>query len=161
MNCPKCDTKRAPTVVTQPADKRDDGRVCRRRECKKCGHVFMSLELLLTDVRSMEQQALNSASSGSVVTPLPTQATQPLVDIENELEGLLAPSLNAIKDALKADSADRTKVDLARWLVADRREYRKALAEAANTTGTEHADPAVQQLANILALVPDPVEDAG
>jgi hypothetical protein len=120
MDCPKCGAKRAPTVVTVPADRRDDGNVLRRRKCKACDQEFRTVEVLQTDWVVTQQQAVASALPG-LTAPLPSSPTAPLIDIEAELEDLLRPSLDALEEVLtsKAD-LPRSKVDTARWLVADR-----------------------------------------
>ena len=159
MNCPKCDTKRGKIIVTQPADRRDDGRCARHRKCLVCNHSFHTLEIVVSEVRQMEQQALSHASTASYSGPLPSHPTGPLVDIEHELEELLQPSLTTLLNTLQ-DPAEpnKVKVDTARWLVADRREYRKALAEAANASDTPAEDPSIRELARVLSLVPQQLE---
>jgi hypothetical protein len=114
----------------------------------------MTLEIASADLRMLEQQAANIAFSEGAGGPLPTSPTGVLLDIETELEDLLRPSLDALNEVLtSAKDPNRTKVDTARWLVADRREYRKALA---GTDGADQSeDPAIAELATLLALVPD------
>ena len=138
--------------MTVPADKREDLRVYRVRRCKTCDQKFSSIEILLPDLRALEQQA-GSAANGVSLGPLPSSPTAPLIDIEQELEGLLTPSLEALEEVLTSDSdLPKAKVDTARWIVADRREYRRNLAE---TPGAEDSqDPAIAELAQILSLVP-------
>ena len=155
MDCPKCGTKRAKTVVTVPADKREDGNVLRRRKCKACNQEFRTIEVLQTDWVVTQQQAVSSALPG-LTAPLPSSPTAPLIDIEAELEDLLKPSLEALEEVLTSqEDIPKAKVDTARWLVADRREYRKALAGA---QGEESSDPAIAELAQILSPVPNPEE---
>ena len=157
MDCPKCGGKRAPTVVTVPADKREDGNVLRRRKCKACDQEFRTIEVLQTDWVVTQQQAVASALPG-LPAPLPSSPTAPLIDIESELEDLLRPSLDALNEVLTSkNDLPRSKVDTARWLVADRREYRKALAES---QGEESNDPAIRELAQVLSLVPSSEESA-
>lgn len=157
MDCPKCGAKRAPTVVTVPADKREDGNVLRRRKCKACDLEFRTVEVLQTDWVVTQQQAVASALPG-LTAPLPSSPTAPLIDIESELEDLLRPSLDALEEVLTSQvDIPKAKVDTARWLVADRREYRKALAGA---QGEEASDPAIAELAQILSLVPDSDEES-
>ena len=154
MNCRNCGAERIPTKQTVPADRREDRRVCRKRTCKECGTHLMTLEIASADLRMLEQQAANIAFSEGAGGPLPTSPTGVLLDIETELEDLLRPSLDALNEVLtSAKDPNRTKVDTARWLVADRREYRKALA---GTNGADQSeDPAIAELATLLALVPD------
>jgi len=114
----------------------------------------MTLEIPAAELRALEQQAHNMVLSEGVGAPLPTSPTSPLLDIETELEDLLRPSLDALNEVLtSAKDPNRTKVDTARWLVADRREYRKALAETHGAD--ESTEPAIAELASILSLVPD------
>jgi hypothetical protein len=157
MQCPACGTHRAHTIVTMPSDRREDGRVYRRKRCvnPKCRKEFTSFEMLVSEVQALERQ---SAPAGGWSKPLPTTQPGPLIDIEGSLEGLLKPSLEYIQTVLgSVDPSDRGKIDLARWLIDDRREYRKSLAEA-HGEGAE--DPAVQELAKVLALVPPPAEES-
>jgi hypothetical protein len=80
----------------------------------------------------------------------------PLYDLETALESAVQDAVACLVDALKPGTVpDRTKVDLARWMVEDRRKWRIGIAEHAAATGQEPADPAVAQLANILRLVGD------
>ena len=154
MDCPNCGMNRIPTKQTIPADRREDNRVLRKRTCKNCQTHLMTLEIPAAELRALEQQAHNMVLSEGVGAPLPTSPTSPLLDIETELEDLLRPSLDALNEVLtSAKDPNRTKVDTARWLVADRREYRKALAETEGAEGSQ--DPAIAELASILSLVPD------
>ena len=157
MQCPACGTHRAHTIVTMPSDRREDGRVYRRKRCKnpKCKKEFTSFEMLVSEVQALER---TSAPAGGWTKPLPTTSSSPLVDIESELEDLLQPSLEYIQTVLTSiDPSDRGKLDTARWLIDDRREYRKSLAEA---QGESHNDPAVKELARVLSLVPSSEESA-
>jgi len=155
MDCPKCGATRAKTVVTVPADKREDGHVLRRRKCVACNQEFRTVEVLQTAWVETQHQAVSSALPG-LPGPLPSSPTAPLIDLEAELEDLLRPSLEALEEVLTSQKdVPKSKVDTARWLVADRREYRRALAGA---QGEEASDPAIAELAQILSLVPNPEE---
>jgi len=160
MICPTCQHPRMRTYVTAPADKRDNHRVFRQRKCNSCGATTTTEEMFVHEVRQLERQAAGAGGAGAPSRPLATKDdARALADIEAELEGLLDASLAALKEALTSeDRADRAKVALAQWLVDDRREYRRVLAERAKETGIESSDPAIKQLADILSLVPD--EDA-
>lgn len=155
MDCPNCDAKRIPTKQTIPADVRQDGRVYRSRKCKKCGTSLVTLEIPAVELRALEQMAHNQNLSEGVGAPLPVHTGGTLLDIESELEDLLRPSLDALNEVLTSKKdVSRSKVDTARWLVADRREYRKTLAQ---THGADESDdPAIRELAKVLSLVPDP-----
>jgi len=151
MRCPACKTDRAHTIVTQPSDHREDGRVYRRKRCKNptCKNEFTTFEMLVSEVKALES---TGAPQGGWTKPLPSSPTGALVDIEAELEELLEPSIRCIEETLTSgEASDRGKLDTARWLIDDRREYRKSLAES-NPEGT--SDPAVAELAKILSIVP-------
>jgi hypothetical protein len=156
MLCPHCD---GPTkvVLTIPANKRTDKRHYRKRECRSCGKGLITLELPAIELRELEQAANNRTLSENVGAPLPTRnGDVDLLDIESELETLLRPSLDAISEVLTSNKAvSRYRVDTARWLVADRREYRRTLAEQHGAQ--ESDDPSIRELAKVLALVPDPM----
>ena len=74
----------------------------------------------------------------------------PLTDIEHQMEDLLAPAMQALRDSLKDKDPSRARVEVAKYVVEDRRAHRRALAEAANKTGVKPVDPAVAQLAQLL-----------
>jgi len=156
MLCPHCD---GPTkvVLTVPANKRTDKRHYRNRKCKACGKGLVTLELPAIELRELDQRAGNRTLTDGVGAPLPTRDNNiDLLDIESELETLLRPSLDAINEVLTSDKAvSRYKAETARWLVADRREYRRTLAEQHGAQ--ESDDPSIRELARVLALVPDPM----
>lgn len=159
MDCPNCGATRIPTKQTIPADVREDGRVYRKRTCKGCGSHLNTLEISFAELRALEQAAHNMTLSEGVGAPLPVHMGAPLLDIEAELEDLLRPSLDALNEVLTSKKdVSRSKVDTARWLVADRREYRKSLAQAHGAGESE--DPAIRELAKVLSLVPDSDEES-
>jgi hypothetical protein len=85
---------------------------------------------------------------------VPQAMSTPLFDLESALETAVQDAVTCIVEALKpSTSVDKVKVELARWMVEDRRKWRIGIAEHAAATGQEPADPAVAQLANILRLV--------
>lgn len=152
MDCPYCGEKRSKVWVTEPADTRNDGRTGRKRKCKTCNRSFSTLEMLLSDVRALEKSSVPQTSTG-VNAPLPTSPASQLLDIEDELEQLLPQSIQCLRDTMtSSDEPSKVKVDTARWLVSDRREYRKALQVRMEDEGAGD-DPALQQLANILRVV--------
>ena len=156
MQCPYCE---GPTkvILTIPANKRTDERHYRNRKCTSCGKGLITLELPAIELRELERAANNRTLTDGVGAPLPTRDNNiDLLDIESELETLLRPSLDAINEVLTSDKAvSRFKAETARWLVADRREYRRTLAQ---THGADESDdPSIRELARVLALVPDPM----
>jgi len=156
MLCPHCDGGPTKVVLTIPADKRTDKRHYRNRKCRSCGKGLVTLELPAIELRELERAANNRTLTDGVGAPLPTRnGDVDLLDIESELEGLLRPSLDAINEVLTSDKGvSRYRVDTARWLVADRREYRRTLAQTHGAS--ESDDPSIRELARVLALVPDP-----
>lgn len=152
MRCPSCG-RETQTKKTVPASARTDGRVYRRRECTNpaCGVWTATFEITCEQVRqweAMEAGLLDTPSTPSV--PLPTVPAAPLADIEAEMEALLAPAVDAIHDALRMSAPNKAKVEVAKFVIGDRREYRRSLAQAAEA-GQEAEDPAVKQLAALFA----------
>ncbi len=152
MDCPKCGAKRIPTKQTVPADNRTDGRVARMRTCRECSAHLHTMEIPTHELRALEQGLANIDPTTGAGTPLPMLPAGRLLDIEGELEGLLQPSIDALAEVLTSgEDLPKEKVATARWLVADRREYRKALAECEGASESE--DPAIAELAKVLHLV--------
>lgn len=161
MQCPKCGSTDHTAIKTDAADKHTDGAVHRRRKCHTCASGWMTMELPTNDVRSM-QQGLPPAPPPPppvlppVASPLPVRARllTPMIDIETEMESLLRPALDTIRDALATADPSRAKIEVAKWVVNDRREHRKALAEYAQKTGQAHTDPVINEFAQLLAMLP-------
>lgn len=165
MICSKCGTPRARVRSTKPADsEQGNGRIIRQRKCTNCGHLMMTTEIFSADHRDLVKRSkgvgLDAHQRGGTVLkaddigPLPTKVSTPLTDIEDRLEQLLDKSLDTIEKALAEDAPNRVRVELARWVISDRREYRKTLAEVSDPNSEE--DPAIKQLAQVLQLVGDP-----
>ena len=152
MKCPECNSDSSKVLQTLPAHSREDGHNRRRRECLACQHRFSTHEILEEDL----DRKLPGFKSQS--TPLPTipQSVLHLVDIEAEMESLLLPSIAALHEALaapdQASAPAKVKVDVARWVVSDRREHRRNLAQALNAENVQMEDPAMSQLMAALAL---------
>jgi hypothetical protein len=90
-------------------------------------------------------------NKGSAV---PQAVASPLFDLESALETAVQDAVKCLVEAVKPGTVpDRTKVELAKWMVEDRRQWRIGIAEHAAATGQEPADPAIAQLATILKLV--------
>jgi len=154
MDCPNCGMNRIPTKQTVPADKREDGRVLRKRTCKSCKTNLMTLEIPATELRALEQRAHNMVLSEGVGAPLPTSPTSPLLDLETALEDLLKPSLATLEEVLTSKKdVSRYKIDTARWIISDRREFRRVLASTSGADQSE--DPAIAELASILSFIPE------
>jgi hypothetical protein len=125
---------------------------------------MMTTEIFSADHRDLVKRSkgvgLDAHQRGGTVLkaddigPLPTKVSTPLTDIEDRLEQLLDKSLDTIEKALAEDAPNRVRVELARWVISDRREYRKTLAEVSDPNSEE--DPAIKQLAQVLQLVGDP-----
>ena len=78
----------------------------------------------------------------------------PLFDLESALETAVQDAVASLVESVKPGTpTDRVKVELAKWMVEDRRQWRIGIAEHAAKTGQEPTDPAVAQLATILKLV--------
>jgi hypothetical protein len=155
MECPLCGHK-SKIAATMPARQRPDGYTYRRRLClsPECAEGFSTYEMTVDTYEVITNGGTMGHAGPNPVTPGKT-----LVNIEERLEGLLEPSLDAIRDAIIAATGQepsQQKVQTARWLIQDRRDYRKALAEAKGAE--EHNDPQIKELANLLKMVPD--EDA-
>jgi hypothetical protein len=78
----------------------------------------------------------------------------PLFDLESALETAVQDAVACLVEAVKPGTpTDRVKVELAKWMVEDRRQWRVGIAEQAAATGQVPTDAAVAQLAEILKLV--------
>lgn len=78
----------------------------------------------------------------------------PLFDLESALETAVQDAVACLVEAVKPGTpTDRVKVELAKWMVEDRRQWRIGIAEHAAATGQVPTDAAVAQLAEILKLV--------
>jgi hypothetical protein len=154
MKCPAC---QGPTsaVQTIPAEKRQDGRVYRVRKCRSsdCGVTHSTLEILHSEAKG--GIAPYTPPSPPPKAAIPTANPSPvLYDLEGELEKSLPLAVEVLADAVRpGTSPDKVKVDVAKWLLDDRRKWRIAMAEQSNLSGETPEDPAVAQLANILRLV--------
>lgn len=140
--CPSCNSAEDARVLeTRDAE---GGRISRRRQCKACGERWSTIEMLREEVEV------------SKPCTLPQAISTPLFDLESALETAVQDAVACLVEAVKPGTpTDKVKVELARWLVEDRRKWRIGIAEHAAATGQEPADPAVAQLANILRLVGD------
>lgn len=156
MQCPKCGSYQHRTHATHAADKFTDGTVHRIRKCTEsgCGYSWRTHEIHSTAFISLtagiepKQPPPPPAPS---TNPLAQALNMPLTDIEHEMEDLLAPAMQALRDSLKDKDPSRARVEVAKYVVEDRRAHRRALAEVANKTGATPIDPAVAQLAKLLA----------
>ena len=155
MQCPKCGTYSHRTHATYAADKFTDGAVHRIRKCTEpdCGHTWRTTEIHSTAFTSLtagiEPKSPPPPPAPST-NPLAQALNVPLTDIEHQMEDLLAPAMQALRDSLKDKDPSRARVEVAKYVVEDRRAHRRALAEAANKTGVKPVDPAVAQLAQLL-----------
>ena len=136
--CPTC--KSTKTRVLETREQED--RTLRRRRCIACAHRWVTLEVSRCQIEP------NRAST------VPQAMSSPLFDLESALEQCVQDAVTCIVESLKPGTpTDRTKVELAKWMVEDRRQWRIGIAEHAAKTGQEPADAAVAQLASILRLV--------
>jgi hypothetical protein len=141
--CPNCGGDDVRVLETRDAA---EDRIKRRRQCgsQNCGHRWVTLEILQDHVET------------SKPCTLPQAISTPLFDLESALETAVQDAVACLVEAVKPGTpTDKVKVELARWMVEDRRKWRIGIAEHAAATGQEPADPAVAQLANILRLVGD------
>lgn len=139
--CPKCSHTDVKVLETRDAP---DHRVQRRRQCSapECGHRWTTLEVFRDLVEVSKPQTL------------PQALATPLFDLESALEQCVQDAVTCIRDSIAPGaSVDKGKVDLAKWLVEDRRKWRIGIAEQAALSGETPEDPAVAQLASILRLV--------
>lgn len=144
MNCPHCLHDKSATILTIPANRRQDGKIYRRRKCKACEKEFSTLEMYLQDARDLQAGELQ-ASDGS---PVPDRPSAPLIDIEEELEKMLPNSIASIQAVLApgGPGVPRQRVETAKWVIQDRRDQRRMRAE-------EQEDSNDEQLNNLLRLV--------
>jgi len=138
LQCPSCRSSK--TRVSETREQ--DDRTLRRRRCIACQHRWVTLEVARDIVEP------NKAAT------VPQAMSTPLFDLESALETAVQDAVSCLVEAVKPGThADRVKVELAKWLVEDRRQWRIGIAEHAAATGQVPADSAVAQLANILKLV--------
>lgn len=144
MNCPFCLHDKSATILTIPANRRQDGKIYRRRKCKACEKEFSTLELYLQDAKDLQagegQEQDDSLASG--------RSTGPLIDIEDELEKMLQPSIASIHAVLApgGPGVPRQRVETAKWVIQDRRDQRRMKS-------LEQEDSNGEQLNNLLRLV--------
>jgi len=151
VQCPKCGEYQHKILSTKAVDAEADGSVHRIRRCTACAHTWRT--------REMSSAAISAITAQTSTHPLATALGVPLLDIEHEMESLLAPAITALREALAGDP-NKVRADVAKYVVEDRRAHRRALAAATATTGVVPDDPAVRQLANLLHLLPpDPEGD--
>jgi hypothetical protein len=84
--------------------------------------------------------------AGSVETSKPQTVPQamstPLFDLESALETAVQDAVACLVEAVKPGTpTDRVKVELAKWMVEDRSQWRIGIAEHAAATGQTPADP--------------------
>ena len=138
LQCPKCKSSKA--RVTDTREQED--RTLRRRRCVACAHRWVTLEVAREAVETKKPQTVPQAMS------------TPLFDLESALEQCVQDAVACLAESVKPGTTpDRVKVELAKWMVEDRRQWRIGIAEHAAKTGQEPTDPAVAQLANVLRLV--------
>jgi hypothetical protein len=138
LQCPSC--KSPKTRVTDTREQED--RTLRRRRCVACAHRWVTLEVARDSVETSKPQTVPQAMS------------TPLFDLESALETAVQDAVACLVESVKPGTpTDRVKVELAKWMVEDRRQWRIGIAEHAAKTGQEPTDPAVAQLANVLRLV--------
>jgi hypothetical protein len=126
--------------VTDTREQED--RTLRRRRCIACAHRWVTLEVAREAVETSKPQTVPQAMS------------TPLFDLESALEQCVQDAVRCLAESVKPGTTpDRVKVELAKWMVEDRRQWRIGIAEHAAKTGQEPTDPAVAQLATILRLV--------
>ena len=138
LQCPSC--KSPKTRVTDTREQED--RTLRRRRCVACAHRWVTLEVARSTVETSKPQTVPQAMS------------TPLFDLESALEQCVQDAVRCLAESVQPGTTpDRVKVELAKWMVEDRRQWRIGIAEHAAKTGQEPTDPAVAQLANVLRLV--------
>jgi hypothetical protein len=113
-----------------------------RRRCIACAHRWVNAGSRKESVETNKAQTVPQAMS------------TPLFDLESALETAVQDAVRCLVEAVKPGTpTDKVKVELAKWMVEDRRQWRIGIAEHAAATGQTPADPAVAQLATILKLV--------
>jgi hypothetical protein len=124
----------------------------RRRICQNpdCNESVTTLEVPLEQVRAWQALEANPAGAG---TTLPTPPTAPLIDLEDEMEDLLAPAVEALRVSLHEKDPSKARVDVAKFVISDRREYRRGLAQVHGVMRDHIDSPDIAQLANVLRLV--------
>ena len=151
MQCPQCSSSKSGVLATR---QQDDGRILRRRHCKACKARWATFEVDSRDVKDAEEGKPDFSKQMAAACPLARQ--QELFDLESAMEETLQDAMDCVRKTLAgAMPPDKVVTDLARWVIEDRRAWRKAMAEQSAITGQVHADPAVAQLASVLRIVPN------
>lgn len=168
MQCPKCGSYDHVIQSAYAADTHTDGSVHRIRRCRQCASNWRTREVH-TSVLTAQQNGDPPPVAPPVRAPLsappaplptvPVRATGPsipaMIDIEAEMEGLLVDAIGTLRTAMADKDPSRTRVELARYIVEDRRAHRRALADAVHKSGATHQvdDPATAQLTALLAAI--------
>ncbi len=115
MQCPTCQSKAYRVLETRETTK---GRFRRRRHCDSCGFRESTIEIAIQDVPAE-------------VGP-PKSAKKEVYDLEKALEDALPDAIAVVKDGLVSRvPLDRVRVDLARWVIDDRRKWRERMVDQA------------------------------
>jgi hypothetical protein len=145
---PQCCGKPMKTKVSRPTP--DGTGRYRWHKCEVCNASSSSLE-------PTGSVALTSKPAAPKTSTLPMAApVAQVLDLELAMEDLLPEALKVIRGALTASAEpNRTKVALAQWVIEDRRKWRVGMAEQAASSGQAATDPAIAQLAALLATMPE------
>jgi len=154
MNCPHCDFDKSATTLTIPANKRTDGNVYRRRRCKRCEKEFSTLEMYLDAAKAAERvQEIVVEVAAPTILPHLTGKTPDALNIDEELEKMLAPAITTIHDVLKPGNAvHKMRAETAKWIIEDRRDRRAGLPGAGQLPKDSEQ---IRELGKLLTLVPD------
>jgi hypothetical protein len=152
MLCPQCKSEKTGVLATRL---QEDGTTLRRRHCKSCLARFSSFEV---EAKTLVKEPVEPARpdlTKVMAAACPLARQKELFDLELAMEDSLLDAIHCVRETLGGRlPPDKVVTDLAKWLIEDRRAWRKALAEQSVATGEVHEDPAVAQLANVLRLVP-------
>lgn len=130
MQCPTCQSKAYRVLETRETTR---GRFRRRRHCDSCGFRESTIEIAIQDVPAE-------------VGP-PKSAKKEVYDLEKALEEALPDAIAVVKDGLASRvPLDRVRVDLARWVIDDRRKWRERMVDQAEESSTTKEMLALQAL---------------
>ena len=112
------------------------------------------MEISVEELRALEVKQAQLVPMGPLTTPPPKGIE--LDDLEAKMEPLLLDAISCIQLCLSDLKVvpDKVRVETAKWLIEDRRAYRKGLSPQTVPSDGEEDDQGMKELNNLLTLVP-------
>jgi hypothetical protein len=113
------------------------------------------MEISVEELRALEVKQTQLVPTGPLSTPPPKGSE--LEDLEDKMEPLLKDAISCIQLCLSdlKTTPDKTRVETAKWVIEDRRAYRKGLRPQSVDGDPEEQDPLTQAISS-LRLVGSP-----